>query len=91
MTEAELERLAILMEECAEVQQIIGKIMRHGYESFHPEDENRITNRTLLECELGDIEYICKLMINKRDVSRSSIQKFATQKEENIQQYLHHN
>lgn len=47
LTNAELERLAILMEECAEVQHIIGKIIRHGYESFNPFDDNKTPNRKL--------------------------------------------
>ena len=30
LTPAEAERLALLMEECGEVVQIIGKVLRHG-------------------------------------------------------------
>lgn len=51
LTPAETERLAILAEECGETIQVIGKILRHGYESFHPKDY-ATTNRTLLENEL---------------------------------------
>lgn len=36
LTPAQAERLAILAEECAEVVQIIGKILRHGLYSAHP-------------------------------------------------------
>lgn len=56
MTEAEKERLAMLAEECAEVIQVVGKILRHGYESYHPNDPQRVTNRDLLINELRDIE-----------------------------------
>lgn len=36
LTPAQAERLAILAEECGEVVQIIGKILRHGLYSHHP-------------------------------------------------------
>lgn len=58
MTEAEKERLAMLAEECAEVIQVVGKILRHGYESYHPDDPQRVTNRDLLIKELADIDSI---------------------------------
>lgn len=49
----ETEKLAVLMEECAEVQQVIGKILRHGYDSYHP--ETKITNREDLAREIVDV------------------------------------
>lgn len=55
MTEAERERLAMLAEEAGEIVQIIGKILRHGYESYHPDDIERTTNRVLLQNELTDL------------------------------------
>lgn len=54
LTPAEAERLAMLAEECAEVIQIVGKILRHGYDSYHP-DDNTITNRDMLAEELREI------------------------------------
>ena len=53
LTPAQAERLAMLAEECGEVIQIIGKILRHGYDSHHP-DRPHITNRELLQRELTD-------------------------------------
>lgn len=50
----ELERLVLVAEECAEVIQIINKIIRHGYENYHPNDPNT-TNRDLLSKELTDL------------------------------------
>ena len=55
LTPAEIERLAYLSEECGEVIQVIGKILRHGYESYHPHDPNKITNRELLMSEIFDM------------------------------------
>jgi hypothetical protein len=54
LTPAQAERLAMLAEECGEVIQIIGKILRHGYDSYHP-DRPHITNRELLQRELTDL------------------------------------
>lgn len=55
LTPAEAERLALLAEECGEAIQAIGKILRHGYESNHPEFTE--TNRTQLpdECPGCDV------------------------------------
>ena len=47
LTPAEAERLAMLAEECGEVIQMVGKILRHGYDSYHPADPNT-TNKQLL-------------------------------------------
>jgi hypothetical protein len=54
LSPAEAERLALLLEELGEAQQVIGKILRHGYESHHPENPDD-SNRALLEGELGDV------------------------------------
>lgn len=67
LTPGEAERLAMLAEECAEVIQVIGKILRHGYESYHP-DEPSITNRHLLEKEITDFRSVMFLMLQAKDV-----------------------
>ena len=90
MTPAQLERLAILAEECAEVQQIAMKIIRHGYESHNPFDEATRPNRDLLEKELGHIEYISRLMMDERDIRRANIARSSGEKEDSIKPYLHH-
>jgi NTP pyrophosphatase (non-canonical NTP hydrolase) len=91
MTPAELERLAILAEECGEVQQIIGKILRHGYDSHNPFDPNRTSNRELLERELGDLSFIVNFLGDNNDINLLSVRRHMTTKEENIGQYLHYN
>jgi hypothetical protein len=48
MAEAERERLAMLAEEAGEIVQIIGKILRHGYESYHPEDSEKSQTASIL-------------------------------------------
>lgn len=91
LSQAELERLAILSEELGEVQQIIGKIIRHGWESYSPFDESKTTNRQLLEKELGDVHAIRNLMIRRGDIDFLEIKLHGKEKEKRIQPYLHHN
>lgn len=55
LTPAQIERLAILIEECSEVQQIACKILRHGYDSKNPLIDDSLTNRQLLQNEMGDL------------------------------------
>lgn len=91
LTKAEIERLALLMEEAAEIQQVIGKILRHGYGSYNPFDPKKTPNRELLNKELGDFEFALALMGEYADVNSRSISKHATEKRESIQKYLHFN
>ncbi len=67
LTPAEAERLAMLAEEAAEVIQIVGKILRHGYESHHP-DDGGIDNRGLLNKELLDFIAVSSAMVNYGDI-----------------------
>lgn len=90
LSESEHERLSILMEECGEVQQVIGKIMRHGYESYNPNDINQITNRNLLEKEIADIGVAVNMMELSFDINRNSIDSHYQNKKISIRKYLHH-
>jgi NTP pyrophosphatase (non-canonical NTP hydrolase) len=88
LTPAEAERLSLLLEEMGESIQIIGKIQRHGYESYHP--DSGPVNRELLEKELGHVMYAVKLLCGERDLSTSSINWYRDKKEQSISQWLHH-
>lgn len=90
LSPAELERLAILSEELGEAQQIIGKIIRHGFESSNPFDPNLVINRNLLEKEIGDIQFAINLMIKANDLSAGKIDHYKSLKKEKIKKYLHH-
>lgn len=89
LSEAEQERLAILCEECAEVQQIVCKILRHGYESDNngklPE-----TNRQMLERELGDLIHAANRMFSIGDLSGLRVAARANSRPEHVKPYLHH-
>lgn len=90
LTNAETERLAILAEECSEVIQIIGKILRHGYYSTHPDDEEGPDNLEMLEKELGHVMAIQKLMTIE-ELNIASIRSHCRRKIKSVQKYLHHN
>ena len=70
LTPAEAERLAMLAEEAAKVIQAVGKILWHGYTSYHP-DEPDLDNRTLLMNELADFNSVQLLMEGSGDVFRT--------------------
>ena len=70
LTPAEAERLAMLAEEAAEVIQVVGKILRHGYASWHP-DNPQLDNRALLMNELADFNAVQLLMECSGDVFRT--------------------
>lgn len=88
LTNAEAERLAVLAEELGEVQQVIGKIQRFGFDTGHPESGR--TNRQDLEKELGDVRNAERMMIEAGDVNPAEIQLRAKAKSMTIGQYLHH-
>lgn len=91
LTKPELERLAILMEECAEVQHVIGKIIRHGYHSFNPTIENPPINRELLEKEIGDLSFAINFCAENKDINLLNVRKYTLDKEKSINDWLHYN
>lgn len=68
MTEAERERLEMLIEEAGEIVTIGTKILRHGYTSYHPDDPAKVTNRDHLEREVGDLLTVFERMVSEGDV-----------------------
>jgi hypothetical protein len=89
LTEAQAERLAILSEECAEVIQIVGKILRHGYSSTNKGALPR-NNRELLEIELGHVLHAVAMMENRHDIDGTKMRFWVRRKAERIVKYLHH-
>lgn len=88
LTPGEAERLAWLLEELGEVQQIVGKILRHGYESRWPPETGH-TNREKLHRELRDVIFVLELMYMERDIDVDKITNILEEKKyENC--YLHH-
>lgn len=89
LTPAEAERLALLAEECGEVIQIVGKILRHGYGSYHPDDHTK-PNRRLLEKEVGDLRAALELMTSEHDLDANAILEHTVNKLERVEQWMHH-
>ena len=69
LSPAEAERLACLIEELAEAQQDACKILRHGYDSFNPDDPHHQGNRAALTKELNDVASAIKKMIQAGDLT----------------------
>lgn len=87
LSPAEVERLACLAEEMGEVIQVIGKILRHGYASTHP--NGGATNRELLQKELGDVKWAVHFLYQNNDVVKGVVQAHSEGKAESVKQYLH--
>lgn len=88
LTPPQAERLAILAEECGEVIQVIGKILRHGYGSYHP-----ITNESnveRLQAECGDVRAAMLMLCGAGDIQKDMIHYHADQKLERVKKYCHH-
>jgi hypothetical protein len=84
---AQAERLAYLMEEMAEAQQIIGKILRHGYDNHHPDSPT--PNKDLLQLELGHVLTAMDLMASSGDISEEDIANISVVKLKDVMKYMH--
>lgn len=87
LTPAEEERLAVLMEECGEVIQIVGKIIRHGYDSRHP--DGGPTNRELLDKEVLDVGTISNRMCEDGDIDGYGYQDMQDNWQKKLR-WMHH-
>lgn len=88
LTAAEIERLALLAEECGEVAQAVGKILRHGWESQSP--FRGLRNRVGLERELGHVRAAMELMHAAGDVHMGKICSWREKKKATVGRWLHH-
>jgi NTP pyrophosphatase (non-canonical NTP hydrolase) len=90
LSEAQLERLALLSEEMGEAQQVIGKIIRHGYRSWNPTVVERRTNREDLEFEMGHVTCAFGLLADAGDIDRMTALGQAIKKKESVKKWMHH-
>lgn len=88
LSEAEQERLSILIEEASEVIQIACKILRHGYASKHP--NGGPTNRENLTMEMGHLRFAMGFLEHYYDVLQERVNREAEAKASSVQKYLHH-
>lgn len=87
---AEIERYALLFEEASEVIQVVGKILRHGADSSHPQTP-RTTNKVLLEDEIADFLLAVKLLEQNGDIDISRVTELVASKKARKNKYLHVN
>lgn len=90
LTPAEHERLSLLLEEMGETTQVIGKILRHGYESYDPTGKVEGTNRQGLVRELGDVLLVMEFLTNAQDIEMADISKRIQEKRRKVIPYLHY-
>ena len=88
LTSAEIERLALLAEECGETVQAVGKVLRHGWESSSP--RGGATNRVGLEREIGDVRAVVGLLLDNRDVRLGELQAWQRNKRKALPGWTHH-
>lgn len=94
LTPAEIERLVMLNEACAQVQHAISKTLRYGYSSSHPSvhdyDRGRVNNRTMLAHEIGSLFYHTSLLISVKDVPGETVSTQAGYRGEQIKPWTQH-
>jgi len=90
LTKAQLERLAILAEESAEVIQAAMKIVRHGYDSYHPQHPGRGNNRDMLTDEMGHAAFATAMVHEAGDVNVDKLISAINRKDRSIKPYLHY-
>ena len=90
LTPAQAERLAVLLEELGEAQQVIGKVLRHGYESVNPHFPEGDTNRARLENELGDVLVAIDFLLDYGDIHQGHLDDRKRVKHHRIWDWLHH-
>lgn len=90
LSAAQIERLAILAEECGETVQAAMKIIRRGYDRKHPRKPGP-TNRGHLEEEIGNVLNAIEMMVAAGDVRSKKIKESLESKRERVKKYFYHN
>ena len=90
LSPSQIERLAILAEECGETVQAAMKVLRRGYDRKHPRKPGP-TNRGHLEEEIGNVLNAIEMMVEAGDVRSKKIKASLESKRERVKRYLYHN
>lgn len=90
LTPKQVEQLALLSEELGEAQQVIGKILRHGYESRNPNNAEDLTNRDLLTQECGDVVAAIQLLADAHELDADELRDAKVDKLIRVRKWLHH-
>lgn len=84
LSPAEIERLALLIEDAGKVVAVAGKAIREGYRP-----PSMYNNREELEEKLGNLGYAIHLMVANGDLCSEKMEESLDIREENISNYLH--
>lgn len=87
LSEAELERLAVLVEACGAVTNVAAKTLHYGLDSDN-HGLTAFTNRTLLENAIGHIFAAVRKMWHAHDISDLAVEAACLEREHNV--ILHH-
>ena len=79
------EVLCITQEECAEVSQAISKIFRFGWSSCHP--DTGVSNKDHLEMEIGDLQAMIDILIEKCIISDEKVNAARIAKKEKLKKW----
>ena len=90
LSEKQLELLGFLAEELGEAQQIVGKIIRHGYYSVDPTKDDQVSNKEMLEAELADILFAVHLLQKNNDLDSPNIATHLEMRKKRKTNYFHH-
>lgn len=90
LTPKQLELLGGTSEECGEVVQVIGKIIRHGLDSRKPTNPDSLPNRDNLTAELADIAAMTDLLIENGVIDATEWDALKAKKRARFLQYAHH-
>lgn len=88
LSPAEIERLALLAEECGGVAQAVGKVLRHGWESSSPYGGR--PNRSSLEREVGQLRAVMTLMLDEGDMQLANVQSWQRNKRSTLPKWTHY-
>jgi hypothetical protein len=91
LTAAEIERLTLLQEGCAEVIAAICKIKRHGWDGASAIVPDSLTNRQMLEKKFGDVCVAAELMLQEKDYRNFACMAAADEKRAVDNRWLYHN
>lgn len=88
ISEAEQERVGLFSEEMGEAQVEIGKILRHGIDSCHP-DEPGLSNAQRLELEAGHVLAAIDLLVVSGTLNLGALAQHRRQKLQKLRSWLH--
>lgn len=86
-SDSESEVLNLIQEECAEVIQIISKIHRFGFDSYHPTDPTKEINRSRFESEMGDLLALVEIATHRKIVDFTRVLEHIESKKERLKTF----